>query len=474
MRLPPHRQARHGTTGALLLGLLTFAGCLGESSPGSRVGGSLGEATSALTPLFRPGALIDATGPAFELVPAFTPDGTIFVCATSGLGGGNYLWRSLDDAKTFQRLGTLVDLYGGWGPIVRDDQVDIGGGDCELTADTGGRVYLVGTWLGSVNVMSTKDKGGTWDGTLVTYPSGHADRPFAATGVPDEIFVSAAQLAAVGMEGRNLDMPPVGGIWVARSTDGGKTFPQQSLVVPNAKRLGLNGNLAFGADRLHLIYTQKVAEGQLAIVVATSADRGLSWVFTTLAVQRYYPQQCFSPVIVFPIVAADARGGVYATWTLVSPDTRRTDLYFASSPDGGRSWNTPVQLADRAGTRAYPHVAATPQGRVGVVWWETPVTLPRMESSMDGLYCGGDTPADAPWSVHYAVAEEAGGAQPGFVETLVQSTPAHKGPVGRPYGEVQTTRFDPQGRAVVPYVADLPDGRTRGLYAVEETFSVDP
>lgn len=454
--------------GLVVLAILfaLWSGCLGPSGDSSRGGG--------LDPLgggiaFR-SSVLDPTRGVYEPALAVAPDGSIFVCGPGHVGFGTDVWVSTDGGASFQYSGNQVKTgvpVLPHDPVVRSGSGDVGGGDCDMGADAGGRVYLADLWLGSVSVSSTTDKGASWRGVPVSIVGAPLDRPWVLGGDKDEVFLTAAQLQGFGYEERGLNTPPVGGIWVARSTDGGMTFPQRVLAVGNQDRIGLNSNLARDGDFLYVMYTKKVAEGRIAVTVAVSKDRGVTWEQHVAAEQDFYPRQC-EPLNLFPSVAADGAGGVYLAWAMENPKTQRIDLFLASSRDHGVTWNAPVSVADRPGTRAFPWVAAQAPGRVGLVWYESNDTL---LTHVENVQCLDNATSDTAWRIHYASSQDALDAAPRFSETLVQAAPIHQGVLDRPYAEVLQVRFTPDGRAVTAYVADVAEGTARPMFAVQASGS---
>jgi BNR repeat protein len=444
----------------LVIIIAIFAGCI--STP-DNLDPSRNNPLGAVG-LFR-AVVVPRDSPGFEPGIAVASTGAFFLCAPNGAGFGTDLWRSLDEGTTFEYLGTPLAPGG---PVVRSTTGDLGGGDCDMATDEGDRVYLVDLWGGSSSIVSSNDQGMTWSGAPLSQLRSPMDRPWAVGGLGDEVFVSGAQLQPSGFNNHGLSAPPVGGIWVARSVDGGRTFPQQVLAVENAGRLDLNGNLVVGGGTLALLYTREVSASRLALMVATSTDRGASWHSTTVAEQDFIPRACF-PVMIFPVIAPGGDGALFLAWTLQNPATNRTDLFFASSPDG-QHWNAPRLLADREGTRLYPWISASPTGRVGVVWYESNVTT-RYDwvdpLGPDGVQCEFKDAGDAEWHLHYAWSDDAAAPSANFTESLVQPEILHRGPLGRPYAERIDLDFLPDGRAVVAYVGDVPQGTARLLVAVE-------
>lgn len=438
---------------------LLAAGCLSRAPgvPGTVPPDGIAVAAAA----FRT-TVIDSTVQGHEPSLAIGPDGAIFVCSLRGLSQGTNLYVSLDNGISFHATGS--DPGHGLLPIIRSGTGDMGGGDCDVGTDAAGRAYLADTWSGGVSVDSTTDHGLNWRGIPVSIDATPLDRGWVLGAEKDEVYVTAAQ-PPPGNEGAGIDTLSAGGIWVARSTDGGLTFPQSVLAASNDHRLGGGSDLARDDKNLYLFYTTKTGPGLMALMIAVSPDRGATWEQRTVAEQRFYPGQCLSPLQVFPVVAADGAGGVYLAWSLQNPETKRIDLFMASSADHGQTWNKPVLVTDRAGTRLYPWIAAQGSGHVGLVWYESNFTL--LSRQQNPLFCTYDAPDNATWFLHYAESHDALNAAPHFAETLVQSAPIHNGSLDRPYAEVLQVRFTPGGRAATAYVADVPEGVARPMFAIQ-------
>jgi hypothetical protein len=347
---------------------------------------------------------------------------------------------------------------------VRSKTGDLGGGDCDVTVDEGGRSYLADLWVGGVSISSTSDGGSTWRGVPASIGMTPLDRPWITGGSKDEVFVTAAQ-PYVRMEDRGQDTPPLGDIWVARSTDGGLTFSPAVAAASNEARLSLNSNLARDGTNLYLMFAKKSSEGKLELVVAISRDSGSTWEQRVAATQGFFAGSCSSPLITFPVVATDGAHGVYLAWALENPATNRSDLFMASSADDGNTWKAPVLVTDHNGTRAFPWIAAQGPGRVGLAWYETNATF---LTKNDAGTCTWNAPSDAAWNLHYAFTTNAQAPEPAFHETLVQPKPIHIGQLGQYYAELLQLRYAKTGQAAIAYVADVAQGTARPMIAIEE------
>lgn len=410
---------------------------------------------------------IDPNRQAVDVHLATDPDGTIYVCSPEN--SQSALWRSIDGGQTFQMPGNPT--YGE-AHRVRSRTGDLGGVECDLAVDAAGGVYLADGWIAGASVSSSTDRGGSWSGTPTSALPGLALRPWVVGGNRGEVFLLSSQGHGVGLENQGLNMPPAGGVWVARSTDGGQTFAQHVQAVPNENRLGYHSNLVLSADKLHFAYTQKIGEGRLEVRLAVSSDRGLTWTQHAVAQQSFAPRQCSNPVLLYPVMATDGAKGVYVSWVLTNPTTGRLDLFLASSPDEGETWTPPTLVTDRPGTRAYPWLSAGRPGQLGLTWYETNASVSNQATAgifgQLGFSCTWGLRDGTQWFLHYASVANATGLRPDVQEVLVQPEPVNRGKNLWPPGDLAAFRYNPQGLAVVAYVSDFPNEPARPLVAVEQ------
>ncbi|MGH7265904.1 MAG: sialidase family protein [Candidatus Rokuibacteriota bacterium] len=183
-----------------------------------------------------------------------------------------------------------------------------------------------------------------------------------------------------------------------RSTDGGGTWPAESVLLDRDEPLGaLSSGPAFAQDgtgRVMAIWRTAYpgAGGRRAIRFLASPDRGATWPGPTVTLSR--GGGAFSGEI-----SADGRGRVYVVWyeervpgtSRPGPRSARgAQVAFTRSEDSGQSWlPDPVLLSagdpgdspDAAGSGArrrgpaylsfQPRVASDAQGRVFVCWLDT-------------------------------------------------------------------------------------------------------
>jgi hypothetical protein len=138
-----------------------------------------------------------------------------------------------------------------------------------------------------------------------------------------------------------------------RSQDGGQSY-RRSALVPQAQPTAPAGNdpsLSWGPAALYASYTSFVREGPRSeregLYVARSADGGRSWQQST-HIEGFH---CSGPDR-STVLADPRRDTVYVTWVHYvegtgcngSPDLTKTELRWARSTDGGRTFSTPVVL----------------------------------------------------------------------------------------------------------------------------------
>ncbi|HET6404155.1 MAG TPA: sialidase family protein [Candidatus Thermoplasmatota archaeon] len=320
----------------LLLASLLLAGCVQLSSA---VEQELDAAASAFSPLaFTDMRIIDGMRAGGEPVIAITPTGTILVSAHPGwthtryppspnlvlpASGQSYLWRSTDGGETWQHVGLPMAPMG-----IGPRGVGQGVSDPDFAIDSNGRIYLTDLEaLAAASVSWSDDDGATWIlGNNLASTYGPIDRQWLATHGTDVYLVG----------NYFLDQR------VLRSTDGGLTWRQVGSA-------NCGGDMVANKDGALLVGCQTGID--------VSEDGGATFE------QRDVPgAESWSRSMAEP--AVDAAGNVYI------PYTNSRGVFVAGSPDLGRTWWPPIQLASN-GTNVWPWVVAGDAGRVAVVWYHT-------------------------------------------------------------------------------------------------------
>lgn len=175
-----------------------------------------------------------------------------------------------------------------------------------------------------------------------------------------------------------------GPTWLARTTDGGKTWEQSHIIVPTGRNEQTIGNYVVVNPKNGLVYdffTYFDAQGT-HIEFVVSADHGVNWS------QRHRFQDLMSVGVgnvrtgdIIPIPAVDpASGNLYMVWQDARFSGQRYDeVVISRSTDGGLTWSAPALVNDHNGQPAFTGtVAVNSDGRVGVTYYQgvnyTPAT----------------------------------------------------------------------------------------------------
>ncbi|MCW2778818.1 MAG: hypothetical protein JWN17_2543, partial [Frankiales bacterium] len=187
---------------------------------------------------------------------------------------------------------------------------------------------------GAVLAKSTDD-GGTWTKLPTVVPPG--DSPGSATsGGDSEVAVAKDGTVFVG----DLDLD---GITVSRSTDGGRTFPQQVFVTGTSDREWLAVDGPHGED-VYLVWHEIVTGTMLA---AVSHDRGATFSApTTIYSNPETLVQSAHNGTSIGQVSTDGKGGVFVTYgttRLTTTDTTYgtppiSTVHASVSLDRGATW----------------------------------------------------------------------------------------------------------------------------------------
>ena len=174
---------------------------------------------------------------------------------------------------------------------------------------------------------------------------------------------------------------------VARSEDFGRTFStplrlgdgslrviQPSIVAGDAG-LVVVGGLDLGDDVAnysagHDGQTPPDPSLRWRVVTWTSTDDGRTFgPASTVSDDLVVPQLILADLGPTPGFAVEPGSGrIYATWDAGRGDGR--DVFLSWSDDAGRSWSDPARVGPTAGSQLLPAVAAGPEGRVDLVFYD--------------------------------------------------------------------------------------------------------
>lgn len=150
-------------------------------------------------------------------------------------------------------------------------------------------------------------------------------------------------------------------VWVARSTDEGKTFGKETLA--NSQPTGACGccgmkGIADGKGNLFLLYRSATAKINRDMYLLASTDKGKS--FQSSVVSRWKINACTMSSESF----ADSPQGVLAAWE------SEKQVYFARIAPGSTTLSRPTPAPGAASERKHPAVTANAAGETLLVWTE--------------------------------------------------------------------------------------------------------
>jgi hypothetical protein len=370
--------------------------------------------------VFGPAAPVDPAGTSVQPNLALGDDGTIWL-SSSTIGRTVFVRRSSDGGRSFRAAAPT-----GVGPQ----------GDTAIAVGDGGTLYAAAEDSGSgIGVALSTDGGATWastrffvTGALDGRPSLAVDRGAAPSPADDTVF-----LLVHFNGGAYLYSSPGGALDFANAAGGEAigTGPCGALVFDRVQR---NLILPCASGTRVATYVGHVPLGQrVGLIIRT---------FVTP----------LSPGggrvnLIIPTVAVDAAGTLYAVWV----DRADHNVYYAASPDGGRSWRGPVRVnGNEARSSALPVAVAGAPGVLAIAWL-----------GADSSLAAGAMPAFAAHAVQatayrwfgYA-ALVTGAASPGqsIVQQRFTAKPVHFGRIADgSLGDYLAAAIGPDGGLVLAY-----------------------
>jgi hypothetical protein len=291
---------------------------------------------------------------------------------------GPTIWTSANHGKTW----TLRD----------PEQIDITGcpsGDADHTILGDGSILADNLCLaGPTNLLyRSRDKGKTFK------PAGAADAVPGEAGVDSDrqwLAPDPHNPKVVYMSYHDVGGP---NIWVARSDDGGTTFPQRVPVTaftPQAFLDAQGGNTSarplVDPRRESTVYVTYAYSDPVTsntsmptdpdfvlrkIGVAVSHDNGLTWTNVVAYDGTAKKARVGHP---FTTAAIDPKGNLYIAYSERLEPSKKTSVYMIRSTDGAKTWSKPMLVNDPYnGSNVMPSIAAPAPGVVDFAYYSTRV-----------------------------------------------------------------------------------------------------
>lgn len=285
--------------------------------------------------------------------------GNLYAAAIQGVPAGTDMWKSMDGGSTWSYLGE-PDGAQAANVLTNTNGLGGGGGDEDLITLPNGIVVMTSLWLGSNTTCFSSTGGSSW----LCNPNGSTvandDRQWLANDGSNVVYLTSKQTGPIP----GIAFDGTVSIYVAKSLDGGKTFPYVSFVT--TPELGIQpgdqGNIV--VDSLGNVYTVFFDQvNPNLLYIAKSADGGNTWMIGNVL----QAPAGISLVHVFPSIAVDQGNNLY----IVFSDGINT--YLTASQSGGASWTAPVIVNSGFGIKSTvePWVVAGDAGKVNVFFYGT-------------------------------------------------------------------------------------------------------
>lgn len=177
-----------------------------------------------------------------------------------------------------------------------------------------------------------------------------------------------------------------------RSTDGGKTWPDQPAPISDVQQLVIGVHVVADPNDENTFYatwlqyaTTIVPGGPAELSFAKSTDGGLTWVRNPVPaalfddIPRTFPEQAFRNLSI-PIMAVGPKSELYITYAEYRPapdpetdaDGMQSDIMLVKSTDGGNTWS-PSSVINQDNSNAdqfQQYIVVDPYGHLEVIFFD--------------------------------------------------------------------------------------------------------
>jgi hypothetical protein len=276
-------------------------------------------------------------------------------------GVSNVMLRHSSDGVNFSAPVRVNDLAGD--ATVRNENPP------KVAAGARGEVYVCwaserGKWKGNIRFARSADGGKTFSPAITvnsdgsSEPAGHAFQSIAVDS-RERVYIAWIDERDKRKDDRGAE------IWLAASTDHGRTFSRDRRVLTDVCECCRTNLQIDAADNLYLSYRVVPRSGPMYrdIIIARSGDGGKTFSRTVVSEDKWEINGC---PVAGPSFSVNNHGAMTMVWFMGAAE--RPGLYYATSTDKGKTF-APRRLLDpqqKLGKRA--HTTGLASGGIFVAW----------------------------------------------------------------------------------------------------------
>jgi hypothetical protein len=342
-------------------------------------------------------------------------------------GKGNY-WESGPFGTSTQNSWVHRSVDGGdqfniTSPIGLRPDLPPGGGDTDIAVDSKGFAYFVDLeGLLNLGTAVSNDDGNTWKKNALGVANAIDDRQWLAidNGTNDNertVFLAFRELAPgsfiYSSPGSNGTGDLVGGLVYTNSS--------ANLVAPVSTAAPC-GQLRFDPVKRNLLYP--CGKGTQVQITVGHVNLGQRTGITYRNVLTPVSPGGGSVSDIFPGVATDKAGNLYAVWV----DRNDHNVYYSSSTNEGTTWSTPIRInGNLANSNVWPWAQGGNDGTLVVSWYGNSSHLD--SNLMPSWYDSRQAATTYKWYGYASLITNATGATPSFAQVQFTEKPMHYGQI---------------------------------------------
>jgi hypothetical protein len=318
-----------------------------------------------------PGAGPDCSNGAAEPAIRASRDGAFYASSENGLGGGTVAWKSTDGGRHYKLLtspnGDSKTNDTGFAPGGGDTDLAVA-----PARNAGGQynVYVASLTLANIDVSTSTDGGATWHFNPITTPETLDDREWIAADGASKVCISYHN----GPQGITVGCSTDAGttfLQFSPAIDASHTYQTGNNAIgnlaidPRSHTIYQLYSSIVNAGEIDCAPQLGVPMGcdYHGVFVAVSTDGGKT--FTDRPVY-IHPDKTVGYGHQFVNVSVDAAGNVYAVFS------DNHNLFYAFSKNGGTTWSAPRRVnSGPSATAIFPWGVAGAAGKIDIVWYGT-------------------------------------------------------------------------------------------------------